>query len=167
MNRMFTVLIAEDDDGNFLLTKKSLQRWGLSNPIIRFTEGDSLLQFLKAALPDNNTPKLNYLILLDLYMPGTDGFQTLRQIKHSPLLKYIPTAILTTIDDPDIIERCRSLGADTYFKKPLKQDDFITFLNKYYPSHELQTQTSIPKIQIKTTEPTQKQQTPQPNTYPH
>ena len=74
MNRDVVLLIADDDTGHARLIEKNLRRAGLSNPILRFEDGQQILDFLfqrgdgQKRLAD--TP---YLLLLDIRMPKVDG----------------------------------------------------------------------------------------------
>src|ERR1051326_3202472 len=115
-----TILIAEDDAGHARLIEKNLERAGLRNGMLRFDNGQAILDFLfhpRAA----ETP---YLILLDIRMPQVDGIEVLRQIKSTPDLRKIPVIMLTTTDDPREVERCHDIGCSSYIVKPVDTDKF-------------------------------------------
>jgi len=57
------------------------------------------------------------VILLDLLLPGMDGFQFLTKIKSHAVLKTIPVLVLSNLSDPKDIERARSLGATDFAPK--------------------------------------------------
>ena len=59
------------------------------------------------------------LILLDISMPGLDGFEVLERIKSSPPLKNVPVIMLTSTDHPREIKRSYDLGANAYIVKPV------------------------------------------------
>ena len=119
------ILIAEDDTGHARLIEKNLVRAGLNNPIIRFENGQAVLDFLfrRGGPPKRNTDT-RYLLLLDIRMPQVDGAEVLRQVKEDKELRKIPVIMLTTTDDPREVERCHALGCSSYIVKPVDYDKF-------------------------------------------
>ena len=125
MTKEVVILIADDDAGHTRLIEKNLQRAGLQNSILRFENGQDILDFLfcrgegpKRAL---DTP---YLLLLDIRMPKVDGIEVLRQLKADPELRKLPVSMLTTTDDPREVARCHELGCNNYIVKPVGYDKF-------------------------------------------
>jgi len=125
MTRQVVILIAEDDLGHARLIEKNLARAGLNNPIIRFENGQVILDFLfrRGGLPRRNT-ETPYLLLLDIRMPQVDGVEVLRQVKEDKDLRKIPVIMLTTTDDPREVERCHGLGCSSYIVKPVDYEKF-------------------------------------------
>ena len=125
MTRQVVILIAEDDLGHARLIEKNLARAGLNNPIIRFENGQVILDFLfrRGGPPRRNT-ETPYLLLLDIRMPQVDGVEVLRQVKEDNELRKIPVIMLTTTDDPREVERCHGLGCSSYIVKPVDYDKF-------------------------------------------
>jgi CheY-like chemotaxis protein len=64
------------------------------------------------------------LVLLDLNMPGLDGYQVLRHIKQDDRTRRIPVIILTTTDDAEEVTKCYELGCSVYITKPVAYDHF-------------------------------------------
>jgi CheY-like chemotaxis protein len=119
------ILIAEDDLGHARLIEKNLSRAGLHNPILRFENGQAILDFLfRRGAPPRRHPDTPYLLLLDVRMPQVDGVEVLRQIKQDSELRKIPVIMLTTTDDPREVERCHSLGCSSYIVKPVDYEKF-------------------------------------------
>lgn len=58
------------------------------------------------------------LVLLDITMPGMDGYETLRRIRADAALREVPVIMVSAIDDTDSVVRCLELGADDYVTKP-------------------------------------------------
>jgi class 3 adenylate cyclase len=58
------------------------------------------------------------LILLDIMMPGLDGFEVLRRLKDDPRLRHIPVIMVSALDDLESVVRCVELGAEDYLPKP-------------------------------------------------
>jgi CheY-like chemotaxis protein len=113
-----TILMAEDDDSHATLVSKVLRKAGLDNPILRFKDGQEVLEFLEKI---NKDPALqqetSYLLLLDIFMPRVDGVEVLRELKTDPVLKNIPVIMLTTSDDPYEIQHCYALGCNLFITK--------------------------------------------------
>jgi DNA-binding response OmpR family regulator len=59
------------------------------------------------------------VVLLDLEMPGLDGFGTLEQIRADPILAHVPVIVQTGREDVEAIDRCFRLGATSFVMKPL------------------------------------------------
>lgn len=68
----------------------------------------------------------NYdLVVLDLLMPGVDGFEVLGSIKADAALKGLPVMVVTSADDSGGEERCAELGAVAYLRKPVDHQAFV------------------------------------------
>jgi CheY-like chemotaxis protein len=118
MENEFTILVAEDNLGHFLLTKKFLQKSGISKKeVIHLSDGQVAHDFLV----DNcsECDHANYLLLLDIRMPKIDGIEILEWMKGDPNLVNIPVIIVSTSDNPVNVSRCNELGCDSYIVKPL------------------------------------------------
>ncbi|HTL18574.1 MAG TPA: response regulator [Patescibacteria group bacterium] len=124
-NREVIILVAEDDAGHARLIEKNLTRAGLHNPIVRFDNGQAVLDFLfRRGSGLQRAAEAAYLLLLDIRMPQVDGIEVLRQIKQDSELRKIPVIILTTTDDPREVERCHTIGCASYIVKPVDYDKF-------------------------------------------
>lgn len=125
MTQEVVIIIAEDDAGHARLIEKNLGRVGLHNPILRFENGQDVLDFLFRLGPGpHRKSDTAYLLLLDIRMPKVDGVEALRQIKEDASLRKLPVIMLTTTDDPREIERCHLLGCNSYIVKPVDYDKF-------------------------------------------
>ena len=127
-----TLLIAEDDDGHAELIIDNLREAGLTNRIVRFGDGQEVLDFLMRA-PGSievRQEKAAYLLLLDIRMPRVDGVEVLRRIKADPALHNLPVIMLTTTDDPREVQHCYELGCSCYITKPVDYDRFSEMLTR-------------------------------------
>lgn len=122
---LLTILLVEDDQTHAFLVKKNLRRGGFENNIITIDNGEEALEFLFAEgryidrpLPDP------LLVLLDLNMPGINGYQVLERMKANPATRKIPVIVLTTTDEPREINRCYELGCNLYITKPVDNQAF-------------------------------------------
>ena len=125
MSQEVIILIAEDDAGHARLIEKNLVRAALKNTVLRFENGQQILDFLFCRGSDlKRTANTPYLLLLDIRMPQVDGVEVLRQIKTDPELRKVPVIMLTTTDDPREVVRCHELGCSSYIVKPVDYDKF-------------------------------------------
>ena len=69
-------------------------------------------------------------ILLDLGLPGGDGFYVLERLKSNRLLSEIPVIVVTARDRQEAEERAQRLGASGYVQKPVEVDELITSLQQ-------------------------------------
>ncbi|WP_019569411.1 SpoIIE family protein phosphatase [Thioalkalivibrio sp. ALE11] len=103
------VLIVDDDKHNRRLLKMMLTGAGYDTE--EATDGHQAVEQARNAPPD--------LILMDVMMPGLDGFESTRQIKHECGDRFIPVIMLTALDDEDSLLRGIRAGADDFLSKPL------------------------------------------------
>jgi two-component system cell cycle response regulator len=110
---MQTILLVDDEKMNLKILEAVLRI--NSYRFIEAESGEEALKTLERESID--------LILLDLMMPGMDGFQTLEKIKQNPSTTFIPIIIASALKDSIDIEKGLELGANDYFTKPLSDDD--------------------------------------------
>lgn len=125
------ILVAEDDDGHFSLMEKNLHRSGLSNKIIRFTDGQQTLDFLlQLKDPTFVHAKHPCLLILDIRMPKIDGLHILEFIKTDDQLKKIPVIILTTASTASVIDKCRQFNCSMFIVKPVGYEEFVNAMDR-------------------------------------
>jgi CheY-like chemotaxis protein len=126
-----TILLAEDDDGHADLIIDLLREVGVKNPLVRFRDGQEVLDHLRDA---NGRTKLEnghrYLLLLDIRMPRVNGVEVLRQMKAHPDWREIPVMMLTTTDDPREVQHCYEYGCNCYITKPVDFGRFADVLKQ-------------------------------------
>ena len=128
--RPITILLADDDADDRMLTKDALAESRLANDL-RFVEnGEELLDYLNRrgthASPEAS-PRPG-LILLDLNMPRKDGREALREIKSDPNLRSIPIVVLTTSKAEEDICRTYDLGVNSFITKPVTFDGLVAVM---------------------------------------
>jgi DNA-binding NtrC family response regulator len=85
--------------------------------VIGASTGEQALELAQEKLPD--------LILLDVNMPGIDGFEVTKRLRTDPRLKLTPIILLTALDSLEDITHGFSCGADDYIKKPYQQQELL------------------------------------------
>jgi len=95
-------------------------------------DGESALDCLLAtgAHADRHRNLQPNLVLLDLDLPGIDGFEVLRRLRQNPRCRNTPVVILTTSDEHSDLLRSYLLGADSYLCKPMDFDCFTDLLEQ-------------------------------------
>ncbi len=127
-----TILIVEDNPEDYETTIRAFKKSGLSNPTVWCEDGDQALDYLYRHNPYDNptdSPRPS-IILLDLNLPGTDGYEVLADIKKNPELASIPVIVLTTSDSPKDIDACYQAGANSYVQKPVDTQGFVAAIEK-------------------------------------
>jgi len=121
-NKSFAILMIDDDEEDFTLVKEALASRGLKVDLYWAADGDEAMNFLfrRGEYANSQTPNL---ILLDLNMPGKDGFEVLRDLKAHQELRKIPVVILTSSADERHVSRGYNIGASSFMLKPLTFDE--------------------------------------------
>ncbi|RMG13272.1 MAG: response regulator, partial [Cyanobacteria bacterium J055] len=99
-NRQFSILIIDDNLNNLKVISKLLSEEDYQ--VFSAKNGESGIQKAERTRPD--------LILLDVRMPGIDGFETCRRLKSSELTKNIPIIFLTAISNMQPVEKVKGLN---------------------------------------------------------
>ena len=114
------VLLVEDDSVDAMTVKRSLQDLGAKTLLVRSTNGEEALEYLRNE--DNEMP---CIILLDLNMPKMNGIEFLKVIKADERLKKIPVIVLTTSkEDRDVVDSFE-LSVAGYMIKPVDYKQFV------------------------------------------
>jgi chemotaxis family two-component system response regulator Rcp1 len=111
------ILLVEDCESDIFLFRHALKSIKMPIVLSVVEDGEQALAFLFHRVPYAQVEQPD-IILLDLNLPATSGFEVLAALEHDPRLKFIPVIILTTSDHPDDIDRCYELGANAYLTKP-------------------------------------------------
>ncbi|MEB3294921.1 MAG: response regulator [Synechococcales bacterium] len=109
------VLLVDDNPTNLKVLNESLRGEGWTTLVA--IDGESAIEQTEYAKPD--------LILLDVMMPGIDGFETCRRLKANTETQLIPIIFMTALSDTVDKVRGLSLGAVDYITKPFQQEEVI------------------------------------------
>jgi CheY-like chemotaxis protein len=121
------IILAEDDEDDYVLTKSAFEKAGMRNELIRVKNGEELLDLLKrrgayAGAPVGDGARL---VILDLNMPRMDGREALERIKADPELRRIPIIVMTTSNAEEDIARSYEQGACSFIHKPVTFAEFV------------------------------------------
>ena len=127
MDKLAHILLVEDNRMDVELTLDAFHEAKLLNAIHVASDGQAALDYLfgRGKYTDRITFPLPNLVLLDLKLPGIDGFEVLRQIKSTPILKRLPVVILTSSKEDGDRALSYDHGANSYLVKPVSFDGFL------------------------------------------
>jgi signal transduction histidine kinase len=126
-NRKKLILIVDDNPTNLAVLSETLKIAGYAVAVE--TDGNSTLEQVKYHIPD--------LILLDIKMPGLDGFQTCKKLKELPETKHIPIIFITALTDSAEKVKGFSFGAVDYITKPFHRQEVLARINLHLKLQEL------------------------------
>lgn len=118
---MYKILIVEDDPMVAMINEQYIKRNKNFQVIGTCRDGQGALDFLEQHDVD--------LLVLDVYMPRLDGFETLRQIRHRQMA--VEVIMVTAANDRESLEEALHLGVVDYLVKPFTFDRFQMALEKY------------------------------------
>ncbi len=102
------LLVVDDDETNRDILKRQLERQGYQ--VETAPGGKEAIRRLGEASFD--------VLLLDIVMPGMDGFQVLSEMKAHPRLRHVPVIVISALDEMESVSRCIEMGADDFISKP-------------------------------------------------
>jgi DNA-binding response OmpR family regulator len=118
---MKKILIVDDEPDFVEMVTMRLEANGYD--VISANDGASGLACAKTEAPN--------LILLDVMMPGMDGFEVLRQLSRDPATRAIPVIMLTAKGESRSIFRAQEMGATDYLIKPMNSEQMLKMLARH------------------------------------
>ncbi len=115
------ILLVEDDRTTARLIEIALKRSGFPHLLDIVPDGSQALTTLEATVVD--------LLLLDLYIPGKNGFEVLEHVKGHDRLRRIPVVVFSTSTQASDVNRAYDLHANAYVVKPLDFSDLCRALD--------------------------------------
>ncbi|MBF0210297.1 MAG: response regulator [Desulfamplus sp.] len=138
MKKEQIVLIVDDNPTNLSVLTEHLKTWGFDFMVAR--NGESGIKKAIQGKPD--------LILLDIYMPGMDGFEVCHKLRSNPNTVQIPIIFLTAnISQTDKIKGL-DMGAVDYITKPFEAEEVLARINRHLEINRLRKQLETQNSQI-------------------
>lgn len=106
------ILIVDDIPLNVLLIDKMLSKFKFH--ILKANSGADALKIIGEEKP--------HVLLLDLMMPGIDGYQVIEQVRTRLSSQELPIVVLSALNSNDDVSRAMSLGADEFITKPVMME---------------------------------------------
>lgn len=123
--RPLRILLVEDDPNDQMLFRAVARRTRLGLQTHWVADGHQAVKYLEGrggALPD--------LMVLDLRLPGMDGFEVLAWCQASPLVRKLPVVILSGALDDQWEAQALSMGAARFFLKPSRLQDWVRLIHE-------------------------------------
>ena len=113
-SRVDRILVVDDLPDNCFLIQTLLQEEGYRIDVAN--SGSAALALIEKSPPD--------LLLLDVMMPGMDGYEVTRRIRQNSKLPFMPILLITAHDQPSVV-RGLDIGADEFIRKPVEFDELV------------------------------------------
>ena len=126
------ILMVDDEPANLQVLREALV--GLGHQLLVARNGESALELAARAHP--------HLVLLDIMMPGIDGYETCRRLKADAATADSAVIFLSAMDDTESKVRGLELGAVDYVAKPFKREEVIARVNTHLTLLHLQRELS-------------------------
>ncbi len=128
-----TILLVEDDANDVLLIERAFQKAGLGDRLRVARDGQEAILYLsgQGRFANRKEFPLPFLVLLDLKMPGTDGFEVLQWARAEPDLKRLLIVVFTSSDLQADIDRAYELGANSYLVKPVEFEHMVHLIQRF------------------------------------
>ena len=124
------VLAVDDSPLNLELLVTYLQ--DVDCDVVVAGSGKDALEMAANVLPD--------LVLLDVMMPGMDGYEVCRRLKANPTTRLVPVVLVTALERVDDRVRGLEAGADDFMSKPIDRMELLARVRSLFRSNELQDQ---------------------------
>jgi CheY-like chemotaxis protein len=126
------ILVAEDDLGDVMLLQRAFTRAGVRVPVYFARDGQEVMDYLQGHPPFENPVEypLPNLLLLDLKLPGINGFEVLAWLRAQPTLRRMLVVVLSSSEQAKDIDRAYALGANSYIVKPQDPDELIRVVER-------------------------------------
>ncbi len=126
MNNWKVILVADDDENDVFFLRRAFTKSGFLHTIIHVSDGQKAIDYLlgNGIYADRNANPFPDLLLLDLKMPKTDGFDVLATLRSLPA-GQLPVVVLSTSALPVDVQMAKKLGALDYVVKPADHDEMM------------------------------------------
>lgn len=132
------ILIVDDNPANLSVLSECLESYEFE--ILIAQNGESAIQKANYANPD--------LIILDIMMPGIDGFETCKRLKEKPKTQNIPIILMTALSDHNNKVKGLKSGAVDYITKPFQQDEVVARINIHLSIHYLSQEVQEKNLKL-------------------
>jgi CheY-like chemotaxis protein len=117
-----TVLLVDDDARNIFALSSMLERRGMK--VLTATNGNDAIAVI-------NQRSDVAIVLMDIMMPGIDGYETMQAIRANPAFRRLPMIALTAKAMKGDREKCLEAGASDYLAKPVNTEQLLSALRMW------------------------------------
>ena len=123
------VLLVDDDAGDQYLVRRALANDVKKADLLVIDDGDTALDYLLHKSGREHAPPRPDLVLLDLNLPGSDGFSILSAVRAEARLESMPVVVISTSSRDEDIAHSYRLGCNAYVVKPESASTFIQVIH--------------------------------------
>lgn len=126
------ILLVEDNPDDVDLTLRAFRKNAIANRVVVLRDGEEALDYIlcRGGYKSRAEHERPILVLLDLKLPKVDGLDVLRMIRENEATRLLLVVILTTSrEERDLVEGY-SLGANSYVRKPVSFDEFVSVVGQ-------------------------------------
>jgi CheY-like chemotaxis protein len=143
-----TILLVDDSEDDRILLRRAFQKAGVINPVQEVVSGDAAIAYLNGDGPYQDRQKYPFpgILLLDLNMPGKDGFEVLAWVRNKLTVGGLLIIVLSRLDEMRNINRAYALGANSFLTKPgdlMELEGLINSFREYWLTRN-KPPTSLP-----------------------
>ncbi len=146
------ILVVEDRNDDVLLLQRAWSKAGMKLPLHIVQDGQSAIDFLQGLGTSNGQGAVEFLkaLVLDLKMPGLDGFDVLKWVRQETSLKDLFVVVFSSSFSPADIHRAYALGANSYLVKSVTFDEVIDLMRRFEPAADApaEASSSAPELQL-------------------
>lgn len=124
------ILLVDDDPTNLQILHQVLG--GRGYKLIIAKSGEDALKIAERMKP--------HLVLLDIMMPGIDGYETCKRLKENPETSNAAIIFLSAMDNPEDKKKGIEMGAIDFIQKPFQSDHVIATVQTYFTTYKQKTQ---------------------------
>ena len=117
------IVMIEDSKAASTVLKEVLQAEG--HTVLHAADGVTGLAMARREKPD--------LVLLDLLLPKLNGYDVCNALMRDNLTRHIPILIISTLDNPESVEKAKLCGARNFMKKPYNLEDLLREIKRLLP----------------------------------
>jgi CheY-like chemotaxis protein len=122
------IVMVDDDTMELRLFERFVAKSNLTNAVLTFDGAERFMSYLDDV--EQDTRQMPSLVLIDVRMPGTDGFELVTGIRKKPKFKTTPILMMfSNSDEASDIRRAEAAGANGYRVKPSNGEEYVEFLN--------------------------------------
>lgn len=146
------ILLVEDDPNDVLLISRAFAKAGLKENLKIVNDGEQAMDYLsgRGVYATRRQYPLPFMVLLDLKMPGANGFEVLQWVRSNADLKRLLIVVLTSSNHQDDIDRAYDLGANSYLVKPVEFEQMVSMIQRFemYWSEINRSPTPLPGLGV-------------------
>jgi CheY-like chemotaxis protein len=125
---MLNLLVVEDDESDYHFIEMALKETPRPTRVSWVSSGAAGIEYLAGdeRYRDRTQWPVPDVVVVDLNMPGLGGFDVLQWMRAHPLHRGTPVLVISSSESPGDIEKAYRLGANSYFVKPQRFEDFVS-----------------------------------------